>query len=96
MTIYEPMSAMLEQAEEEYNNDYQDDMIVAPATQAAEELDADTNIDTSLHPDECEPTDIGPALGLPPVIQNPDDIQLIPKIMSDNDFFVLVSTFSKQ
>ena len=100
IAVYEPMSSILELVEEELEQeDHENDPVVAPSTQY-ENDDMQGNADSSaLHelafhePDHTSTlyqVDIGPLLGIRPVHIEPDDVNLIPNIMTDEKYYELL------
>ena len=99
IAVYEPMSSILELIEEELEQeDHENDPVVAPSTQY--ENDIQGNADPSaLHelafhePDHTSTlyqVDVGPLLGIRPVHIEPDDVNLIPNIMTDEKYYELL------
>ena len=97
--VYEPMSSVLELVEEELEKEnHENEPVVAPSTQY--ENDMLGNADTSashelsfLEPDYTSTlyqVDIGPLLGIGPVHLEPDDVNLIPNIMTDEKYYELL------
>ena len=99
IVVYEPMSSVLELVEEELEKEnHENEPVVAPSTQY--ENDMLGNADTSashelafLEPDHTSTlfqVDIGPLLGIGPVHIEPDDVNLIPNIMTDGKYYELL------
>ena len=105
IAVYEPMSSVLELVEEELEHeDNENTPVVAPSTQY--ENDMQGNADpTALHelaflePDHTSnlyQVDIGPLLGIRPVHIEPDDVNLIPNIMTDEKYYELLGQLNRK
>ena len=104
LAIYEPMSSILESALEEFEKDTFDELCVAPSAQHDNNYDA--NVDkTTAHelafhePDNASGqhlVDIGPLLGIVPVHIDDDNIELIPDIMTDNEYYDLLCKLNRK
>ena len=99
IAVYEPMSSVLELVEEELEHeDNENNPIVAPSTQYENDMqgNADPSASHELAFLEPDPTstlyqvDIGPLLGIRPVHIEPDDVNLIPNIMTDEKYYELL------
>ena len=104
LAIYEPMSSILESALEEFEKDTFDELCVAPSAQ--HDNNDDANVDkTTAHelafhePDNASGqhlVDIGPLLGIVPVHIDDDNIELIPDIMTDNEYYDLLCKLNRK
>ena len=102
LSVYEPMSSILELALEEYDKEDSNDTFLA--TLAPEHEDENNNLKTSREFAFHEPDntsgehliDIGPVLGITPVCRNNDDIELIPNIMNDDEYFALLYKLNRK
>ena len=104
LAIYEPMSSILKSALEEFEKDTFDELCVAPSAQ--HDNNEDANVDkTTAHelafhePDNASGqhlVDIGPLLGIVPVHIDDDNIELIPDIMTDDEYYDLLCKLNRK
>ena len=84
MAIYEPAASMLAEAEEQYEREHQDDIIMPPTENS-------THGDMEIPPEHQ--FDIGPSIGLPQVHIDPE-VELIPKFLPDKKFYELIGSLN--
>ena len=104
LATYEPMSSILESALEEFEKDTFDELCVAPSAQ--HDNNDDANVDkTTAHelafhkPDNASGqhlVDIGPLLEIVPVHIDDDNIELIPDIMTDDEYYDLLCKLNRK
>ena len=104
LAIYEPMSSILESTLEEFEEDTFDELCVAPSAQ--HDNNDDANVDkTAAHelafhePDNRSGqhlVDIGSLLGIVPVHIDDDNIELIPDIMTDEEYYDLLCKLKRK
>ena len=99
IAVYEPLSSVLELVEEELEQEgHENDPVVAPSTQYENDMqgNADPSASHELafyepdHTSTLYQVDIGPLLGIRPVHIEPDDVNLIPNIMTDEKYYELL------
>ena len=99
IAVYEPMSSVLELVEEDLEQeDRENNPVIAPSTQYENDMqgNADPNASHELafyepdHTSTLYQVDIGPFLGIRPVHIEPDDVNLIPNIMTDEKYYYMV------
>ena len=89
MAIYEPMSAILEEAEELYEQQNQETQNDLPLVGTDSERP-----DIEEMPPEHQ-FDIGPSIGLPPLHLEPE-VELIPRFLPDNEFYKLIGSLNQK
>ena len=98
IAVYEPMSSVLELVEEELEKEnHENELVVALSTQYENDIlsNADSSASHELalleldHTSTLYQVDIGPLLGIRPVHLEPDDVNLIPNIMTDDKYELL-------
>ena len=104
MKEYERMSEQLESVDEELEQEaHEHDLVVAPSTQHENDIqgDADLSIscDLAFHEPDHTPWhqfDIGPFMGIAPAHTERDDVDLIPNVMTDENYYELLSQLNKK
>ena len=104
LAVYEPMSSVLESALDNFEKDTFDELCVAPSAQ--HENDDETSTDNATghelafhEPDNSSAqhlVDIGPLLGIAPVHTDNEDIELIPNIISDDEYYDLLGKLNRK
>ena len=103
MKEYEPMSAELEMADEELQQETREhDSVIAPSTQHENDIqgDADPSVSHDFafrEPDHIpqHQFDIGPFMGITPTHSEPD-VDIIPNIMTNENFYELLGQLNKK
>ena len=99
IAVYEPMSSVLELVEEDLEKEnHENELVVAPSTQYENDMLGNADASAShelafLEPDHTSTVyqvDIGPLLGIRPVHLEPDGVNLIPNIMTDEKYYELL------
>ena len=105
MAEYEPLSSVLDTAQEELAQDRDADPVMAPSMQYGDELyETATHIhqasDNAANDTQCKTdplqVDIGPYLGSPTVQDDPNDVHFVPNILTDQEYFKLVMTLNRK
>ena len=105
IALYEPMSSVLKLVEEELEHeDNENNPLVAPSTQYENDMQSNATPSAShelafLEPDHTSTlyqVDIGPLLGIRPVHIEPDDVNLIPNIMTDEKYYELLGQLNRK
>ena len=104
IVLYEPMSSVLELVEEELEQDNKNDPVVAPSTQYKNDMQGNVHPSASHelafhepdHTSSLYQVDIGPLLGIRSVHTEPDDVNLIPKLMTDEKYYELLGQLNNK
>ena len=104
IALYEPMSSVLELVEEELEQDHKNDPVVAPSTQYENDMQGNVHPSASHelafhepdHTSSLYQVDIGPLLGIRSVHTEPDDVNLIPKLMTDEKYYELLGQLNNK
>ena len=104
MKQYEQMSEQLELVDEELEQEaHEHDPVVASSTQHENDIqgDADPSISCDLAFRELDHTprhqfDIGPFMGIAPAHTERDDVDLIPNVMTDDNYYELLGQLNKK
>ena len=105
IAVYEPMSSILELVEEELKHeDNENNPVVAPSTLYENDMqgNADPNVSHELaflepdHTSTLYQVDIGQLLGIRPVHIEPDSVNLIPNIMTDEKYYELLGQLNRK
>ena len=94
LRIYEPLSSILEQVEEDQQHDQTNiDVVLAPSTQYSDECDSSHSNNTISEP--IDRIDIGHNLGIHTTHQHdPNNMSLIPTILSDHDYYAILHSLN--
>ena len=104
LAVYEPMSSVLESALDNFEKDTFDKLCVAPSAQHENDDETSTDNATGHELAFHEPVnssaqhlvDIGPLLGIAPVHIDNEDIELIPNIISDDEYYDLLGKLNRK
>ena len=104
MKQYKWMSEQLESVDEELEQEaHEHDPVVAPSTQHENDIqgDADPSISCDVAFREPDHTpwhqfDIGPFMGIAPAHTERDDVDLIPIVMTDENYYELLGQLNKK
>ena len=102
IVVYEPMSSILELVEEELEHEYNEiNPVVAPSTQYENDMQGNSDPSAShelafLETSTLYQVDIGPLLGITPVHIEPDNVNLIPNVMTDEKYYELLGQLNRK